>query len=315
LRVRAISAVLTETPAEPNWLVRGLIVGGTVTLISGLPKAGKSSLVMGMVAKIAHGEDFIGLPTSKARTLILSEESALAFREKAIRFGLDDDGAAVVFWSDVHAEPWGDILQQAAEYAQAHDFDLLVIDTWNRWSGLSGDSENHAGAVLTSLAPVNIAAAEGLAVVLVTHARKTPGEFGADVRGSNALVGSVDIAIKYEPPSIGMRAGPTTRLLRAWSRFAATPTELLLNLDESGFHPLAIEERSERDRATILATLAETEEPLSVDEISNRTGIEPQTVRRRLGECTQQIVTHGAGRKGDPKTYEPVRPTPLREAA
>src|SRR4051794_3131913 len=177
-----------------------------------------------MLAAISQARDFAGLATRRATAIVLTEEPRAAFREKLQRFGLGNDAGAAVFWAEHYATPWPELLAEAADAASAQAAEVLVVDTSARFAGLTGDQENHAGAVLEALAPANIAAQDkGLAVVLLAHRRKSPGEYGTGVRGSSAIIGSVDIVAEYEPPSQGMRAGPSTRIIRTHSRYATTP--------------------------------------------------------------------------------------------
>jgi hypothetical protein len=63
-------------------------------------------------------------------------------------------------------------------YCAQHKLTVLVVDTFDRWTGLRGDAENAAGAVNAALEPLQYAAAAGLAVLLLSHQRKSSGEYG-----------------------------------------------------------------------------------------------------------------------------------------
>ena len=87
-------------------------------------------------------------------------------------------------------------------------------------------------AVLDLKPDLQYAAASGLAVLIVSHQRKSTGEFGEAVRGSNALTGGVDIVLELERPSPSLALGKQARALRAVSRFTSTPDEVYVELDE-----------------------------------------------------------------------------------
>src|SRR5579862_2672158 len=75
LPFRSLDDLIAETPTEPPWLWRGFLVPSAITLISGKPKVGKSSLVAALLPKLAGGEPFLDLPTRATRAVLLTEES------------------------------------------------------------------------------------------------------------------------------------------------------------------------------------------------------------------------------------------------
>jgi len=179
---------------------------------------------------------------------------------------------------------------------------VLVVDTWDRWTSLRGDSENAAGAVNEALEPLQYAAASGLAVLIVTHQRKSAGEFGDAVRGSNALTGGVDVVVELERPLASFALGAHARVLRAVSRFSSTPEELFLELDElnNGFTPIESPEQvraaSERLRVADAASGGTSKEMAEEVELP-----EP-TVRRYLKTLLESghVERSGSGKRGDP---------------
>jgi hypothetical protein len=90
--------------------------------------------------------------------------------------------------------------------------------------------------------------------LIVTHQRKSLGEFGEAVRGSNALTGGVDVVLEVERPAPSLALGKEARALRAVSRFGSTPDELFveLDLDEATFNaiesPGEVKAAAERSR-------------------------------------------------------------------
>ena len=55
---------------------------------------------------------------------------------------------------------------------------VLVVDSADKWWDLRGDAENSSGSTIEAIQPLADAAAEGLAVLLSTHQRKSGGEHG-----------------------------------------------------------------------------------------------------------------------------------------
>jgi AAA domain len=61
-----------------------------VSLIAGRPKVGKSTLLFGLIAAILHGQPFVGRGTCDRGVLLLTEEGATTFAEKARSFGIEN---------------------------------------------------------------------------------------------------------------------------------------------------------------------------------------------------------------------------------
>jgi DNA-binding transcriptional ArsR family regulator len=183
----------------------------------------------------------------------------------------------------------------------------MVVDTWDRWTSLRGDSENAAGAVNEALEPLQYAAASGIAVLIVSHQRKSAGEFGDAVRGSNALTGGVDVVVELERPAASYALGSEARVLRAVSRFSSTPEELFveLNDEEGGFRaiesPEEVKAAAERERLLdMLGTGEATSKQLAEEgELTDR------TVRRHLTTLLEQghVTREGEGKRGDPHRW------------
>jgi predicted ATP-dependent serine protease len=66
------------------------VAPGEVSLIAGRPKVGKSTLLFGLIAAILHGQPFVGRGTCDRGVLLLTEEGATTFAEKARSFGIEN---------------------------------------------------------------------------------------------------------------------------------------------------------------------------------------------------------------------------------
>jgi hypothetical protein len=319
-----LESLLEHVPEEPSWVLRGYVAPFALTLTAGRPKVGKSTLIFALLARLVVGAPFAGVETVPAGVLVLTEERQDTLAEKARIFGLTSfrHGASpigggnkkpvhVLMRHDAGALAWPEIVRQAMAYCHQQGLGVLVVDTFDRWTNLRGDSENAAGATNEALEPLQYAAASGLAVVIVSHQRKSAGEYGEAVRGSNALTGGVDIVVELERPAATLALGKHARVLRAVSRFISTPDELYLELDEQTSEFVAIdspeEVKAEADRAKVAETLAELGDATS-NTVAEQIGFPDATVRRHLNTLLErgQVARDGEGKRGDPFRWRTV---------
>src|SRR5881227_2966708 len=75
--------------AQPPWLWHGYLAPGAVTLLTSLWKAGKTTLVSVLLAKLRDGGTLAGLPLAAGRAAVVSEEapSLWAERSRRLTFG------------------------------------------------------------------------------------------------------------------------------------------------------------------------------------------------------------------------------------
>jgi len=313
-----LAPLLENVPPEPDWRVRGYLAPRAVALFAGRPKVGKSTLVFAMLAKLVAGAPFVGLETVPAGVLLLTEERRDTLAEKARILGLvsfrhtvspiggGNELAPVhaLMRHDAGTTPWPEIVRQAIAYCTQHGLGVLVVDTFDRWAGLRGDAENAAGHVNEVLEPLQYAAAAGLAVLLVSHQRKSGGEFGEAVRGSNALTGAVDVIVELERAPRTLQLGSQVRVLRTVSRFTSTPEELFVELEDNGFAAIESPEQAKADaeRERVLEALEDADEPIGADEIATDLELTKSSTRRYLNEFLDRglVTRSGAGKRGDP---------------
>lgn len=297
LRFVPIAEVVASCAAEPRWIWHGYLAEGTVTLLAGRPKVGKSTLVFELMAAIGAGRPCCSRATRRSRIVILSEERASTFADKARRTTWPD-GIEVLLHHSAYGVPWPEIVGRAAEQAGADG--LLIVDTLADFAELLADTENAAGAVQTAVRPLQEAAAGGCAVLVVAHQRKAAGEHGEAIRGSNALTAAVDVVLELERAAA---LGPNARVLRAVSRFSEGADDLVLALTEDGYESRGELEgaiaAAERDRvADALGKAGET----TADELAGALELAKPTVQRHLNALlvAGRAARAGAGKKGDP---------------
>lgn len=191
----------------------GFVGRGLFTLLSGRPKAGKTTLLAHAVERWLSA----GL-----RVAWLTEEPRAKWRERIASLGLSSDDLLLAFPDGTDVATWCDRLKAAQPQ-------VIVVDTARTFLHIA--DENEAAQVHRCFFPLMLAARElDAALIVLHHRRKADGEEGTDHAGSHAFVGECDVAISLKEDS----ASPRRRELEARSRFDETPPRLLLELAEDG---------------------------------------------------------------------------------
>ena len=192
----------TVEPRRVPWLWENRIPLGRLSLLVGMPGAGKSFLTCEMATHVSNGTPWCdGSPCDKGSVILISAEDD---PNDTIRPRLDAHGADA---SRVHLLPAvrgierdgkesellfsladGDVLEMALK--EVGDCRLIVIDPIGSFLGGGVDAyrDNEVRGVL---APIALLAENfGLAVVMVAHRRKSVSSFADDlVLGSRAFTG------------------------------------------------------------------------------------------------------------------------------
>jgi predicted ATP-dependent serine protease len=285
---------------EPEWTWDGFVAPGSITALGGWPKVGKTTLLFALLAAIAEGEPFLQRETCKSGILLLTEERRRTLVPKLRARPMS--GVHRLRNDQTAATPWPEVVRQAVAYAHTRHLGVLVVDTFPKWAQI--EDENAAGAILAAIAPLDEAAASGLAVVVVLHQRKARGRFGEAVRGSNALTGAVDVVVELERSSAFRDRA--VRVLLAVSRFDETPESVVVALTEDGYEVRGDAETAQaaEDRETIAAAIAGAGR-LTIAELAEVTGLPSATVARHGKALFEnaRIGRTGAGKRGDPYVF------------
>jgi RecA-family ATPase len=216
-RVRKGALALTLfAEIDPNprktWAVDKMLGDGELSCVFGAPGSGKSALVGDLAAHIARGKPWLGRPVSHGAVLYVAAERAGLVKRRL---------AAWRTYYDIEEIPLGVLSgtidlrssRTSVEEIAGHAADLrdmtgvpvrlIVIDTVSR--ALAGGDENSPrdmGALVGNLAALQEAIGAGVCVV-----HHVPQDGAHRMRGHDALIGAVDVAI-------GVEKGATSRIAR-----------------------------------------------------------------------------------------------------
>jgi len=208
-----------------DWLWHGYLAGGNITLLTSLWKAGKTTLVTGLLRRLAADGEFLGRQCRSARAVVISEESKdhWAARVHVEPIGSHVQLLARPFLIRPTEGDWLDLIERFIDQRAAGELDLLVVDPLATF--LPGRSESDPGTLLRFLYPLQRLASLGAAVLILHHPRKESSEEGSSARGSGALLGFVDIIMELR--HVGkLRGDERRRRLVGLSRHEETPRQL-----------------------------------------------------------------------------------------
>jgi hypothetical protein len=289
-----------QTPVEPEWLWNGYVARGAITLLAGKPKAGKSTLLCALVEALAEGAgEFLGRAVTNGPVIYVSEEGAGTLIAKLPA----TENVRVLSRDAVWPRPtWEQVVDAAVAEAKRVGAGLLVLDSFAFWAGLAEGSENDAGATQLAVARLVPATAAGLGVVLVHHQRKSGGEGGDAIRGSNAIAGAVDTLVEIERPD--EKGPPGNRRLYAVGRWASTPQVLMIDRDAATCSWRATGTAADRQAANaagkremILDALPAAAPGVTRAEIEEATGRNYRDVQAPLAELVESgaVIRTGPG--------------------
>ncbi len=307
----ATAAVLVEdVPERPPFLAEPYLVAGATTECVGKVKVGKTDLTLALASALIAGGTFLGRAIERTPVVYLTEQPASSLRASLTRAGLAESTELLLLsWPSVAGERWPAVVQAAILEAQRIGARVLFVDTLSRFAGIRGDGENNAGEADAAMAPLQVAAAEGLAVWVNRHERKSGGDVGDSGRGSSAFSGAVDIALALRRGQGNTR--PTVRVLHALSRFDETPDTLVIERTDDGYVALGDETAvasAEARKAALAELPAEPDGAVRFDELYEALKVRGHG-RTTLQQVIADLVGEGAvfrigeGKRGKPYLY------------
>lgn len=195
-----LTTLLDAELPEIRWAVPGMVPEG-LTLLAGPPKLGKSWFVLDLAIRVAAGRDFLGIDVAEGDVLYLAlEDNARRLKGRAqILLAGEAAPDRLELWTQAGKLNSSLIPQLADWLDRQEDPRLVVIDTLGRVQGhgeLDAKDGGYADAVEALVGLQDLAAARGVAVVVITHTKKGGWSQGADpleaVLGSQGYAGTAD---------------------------------------------------------------------------------------------------------------------------
>ena len=301
---------------------------GYVTLLSGAPKAGKSSLLRDWLSRIHDANRSYAavdamVPTGSIRgvnTLILSEETAWAWAEFAGNLpGTDEDKD----WLRILHRGHGRIAPQSSadlhdwvdsviEVVKAFDVGLVCLDPCTRFGAIQSENDN-SEIIRAMMAFERIASESNCSVLLMHHTTKG----GNEPRGCSAWQQQPDILLSFRTLSdkefleTEVTHQNRIRILSGKGRFQEIEHQIPCYMDENNvYHYLpGVLDRfvtvAEYDGERVLDAMSSRAGEWGANEVAEILGMDLQKVRRALRNlCARnRLVKSGETRDAKYSTY------------
>lgn len=202
--------VLEAETDRADWLIQGLLPIGTLCLLVGPPKRGKSLMTLNMGLAVTLGKRFLGMDTKQVPVLIASWEDTPGLISGRLKkmlpamtgpAGTPAGKVEASFPKTLHfAFPSTTLpgsFEQVTNAIRAHNARLVIIDPWVYASGIEDENDNSKVAKITQQLK-SLTEKEGVTVLIVHHPRKFGGSGGMEVRGAGALFGAVDVLLSLK---------------------------------------------------------------------------------------------------------------------
>lgn len=223
-----------EPSLDRDYLVKGWLDKGTLTVVFGQSNVGKSFFALDLAHHISKGEPWGNRRVNKGNVLYIAAEGGSSFPNRVS--ALDDPefwviAAPVTFAGKASdAASMVEIVQHLA--SQTGRFDLIVVDTLSRVMG-DGD-ENTAPDIADLVKNLDVLRrGTGSNIMLIHHSGK---DIARGARGHSSLRAAVDTEIELTRDGIGVitaevtkqRDGPTGY------KFAYSLRQIELGRDQDG---------------------------------------------------------------------------------
>lgn len=199
-----LPAFLEEPATDFDWLVGGEIAKGTIGVLMGEPKQGKTTLAVQLSLCVASGKEFLGRYVYPVRTLYLAAEGARGAFQARVRtaartLGVED---RAVTW---HVQPKGfsDFLLTGSKFRRMIDrakAGFVILDTYPLFAQQPYDVNDASQWLSKVLLPLRaITIDTGATFLLIHHMGKSNDKSGwQKVLGTTRQFGDTDFFWRFE---------------------------------------------------------------------------------------------------------------------
>ena len=284
---------------DKPWLVNELLPHDGMSLLAGMPKAGKSTISRCLAVAVAGEKPtWLGKPVNEGTVLHLALEER---KETVVNHynQLNAPADRIILIEDPWPKPKNPLEKLQSLISRFHPA-LVIIDPLIRCAAVRNTNDYaEVSEVLDSY--ISLVRRFQTHIMFVHHANKHGGEFGNEVMGSQAITGGVDTIISLK------NAGGQ-RMFRAWGRDGVDIPDTMLTLENGWMEVIGTNTaaRAHDLRNEVIDLLNESEEPLAKDEIQKTLACRRQTLIEVLDEAVSNGVIREVkgGESGRKTLYE-----------
>lgn len=193
-----IGDLLSGPDQDEDWLVKDLLIRGGISLVAGMPKIGKTTIIRQLEKCILRGEPFLGKPTLKGDVIHYSfDEKARTAKKHYKTLGLDSGDPMYLHFGQA-----GDnYRKEFAEDIERLKPTLVVIDTL--FDMVAASDVNAYAPIKKELSFFSsLSEKTNTHIMFIHHQNKPNKEYGRGsnntILGSTAISGSMDTLILFE---------------------------------------------------------------------------------------------------------------------
>lgn len=194
-----VGDLLDRSDQHEDWLVQDLLLRGGISLVAGIPKIGKTTLIRQLERCILRGEPFLERKTQKGDVIHYSfDEKARTAKRHYATLGLNNQDQMILHFG----EPGNsDYKKEFAEDITKYKPSLVVVDTL--FDMVDAQDVNSYGPIKRSLAFFStLSEKTNTHIMFIHHQNKPNKEYGQGsghtVLGSTAITGSMDCNLIFE---------------------------------------------------------------------------------------------------------------------
>jgi len=292
-----------------EWPWHGYLATGFITLLVGLWKGGKTTLVGHLLKCFSSGGDLAGAVVP-AKVLVITEEGSGLWARRRDEVGFGDHVHFHIrpFKTRPTFREWETYVDSVATVVKDGGFNVVIFDTWQAVNPCP--DENDAAGTMRAVTPLHGISEEGVAILLVHHPKKGDAGEGQASRGSGALTGFVDIILELRRFN-AQEADDRRRKLKSHSRFEETPAEIVIELQHDGYRLVGTTGDANRDdRQKVISDILTDDWRTSddllgqwPDDTASKPGKRTVEADLRHGFDSGNWDRQGDGKKGDPYRY------------
>ncbi len=269
----------SAVPDHVNWAAEPFAFFGGVSMLAGIWKGGKSTLMAQFMRARETGEPFLGHPVPVGPTILLTEEGGIPVKRKVGSLSsltVVDRRAWAAYLPDGSAT-FDNVMVAVRWWCEQQDSPTAVIvDTLAVWGDI--EDENDASEMTACIRKLSLLAQQaGACVIVVHHSRKDGGAHGRAIRGSGAIPATVDVYAVLDYAA----SDPTSRTLTIEGRLAESMSEMTLSYDPgTGYTPNVLDLHGELEGW--LAGIPPTGDGYREAELANLWRVSRTSARRRV---------------------------------